>query len=244
MKKFKPVLDGEKHSPLFSSLATFEHFSMEYWPRVVTAKKLKPGDFFLVGALKYDEDFDLSDFRFSKNRLFVQSNYSYEGSSLFAPRNYGAFYSFYQPDVLPYEDDIVFEESAVYQLLPDKRVRLVLGNLEHLKRDCIDKMFQLICEEFRVLPSMFPSSLPYLSHVRFRKSVGYFIKNREYDIWAKRVGLWNEDHSDLTTGWICCDINCGVPVIVKDKNDFFICPQMYEDSKIGLFKYENGDLVF
>lgn len=243
MKKEK-ILVGEKASAVRSSLCDFENMKPESWDAIRRDCKIPEGFMFLAGISKYHRRHNSTKLKYGKDHVFVQSFLPHSDDKLFQTRGYGALYATYEPTGL-YKDDIVLTESAIYQTMPDNRIRLILANGENRDAHCISCMFDDICRQ-KGLQDFSPlNTKPGLFEVTFnKKSCGYFLKGRSYIVWARPIGLPDQQSGELVKGWLFCDINSGVPAIMKADRETFTKLSDQEGDKVGIFTIENDNLVY
>lgn len=238
------ILVGSKQSPLQSSLLAFEHMSPNQWAGIKSECHIPTGFMFLAGVAKYHRRHPGTRFRCEKDHIFVQSFLPHSSSEIHCTREYGALYSLYEPKDLK-SDDVVLDSSAIYQALPDNKIRLVLANGENRNAACVAEMFRDIIAQKDLLDFSPAGSVPRIFQVTFeKKSCGYFLKGRTYLVWALSIGLPDQQSGEISKGWLFCDINCGVPAIMKaDREDFIRVPDQDGD-KVGLFTVSGHKLIF
>lgn len=236
------VIIGKK-SDMSSSLRNFEAISRKTLAGIVSGAAIPTGFMFLAGVKKYGSAH--CQLRCGKDYFFIQKMTPYHSENgIYTTRGYGALYAFYEPEKM-YDDDIVLSESAIYQLLPENRIKLVLGHGEHLQESCIAKMFADIRKERNLLDFAPEKAKPQIFEVTFKqKSCGYFLKGRTYLVWAMPVGRPDEQTGEIVKQWIFCDINCGIPAIIDADREEFIHIPVENGSKVGLFTYREGNLFF
>lgn len=238
------ILEGEKHSPSNSALCDFEALSLKSWKTLKDNLQVPDGFLFLVGVVKYERTPNVS-LRFGKDCAFVQSFLPHKSDGgRYRTRNFGRIYSLYEPEVKD-EDDVVLDDTSIYLSLPNDRVRLVLGIGEHRKAKSVKQMFDFIRVQRGLQNFGQEGSLPGLFEVTFQtKSCGYFLKGKTYQVWATPVGIPDQQTGEIAKGWIFCDVNCGIPAIIKaDREEFF--PLSNQDgTKIGLFTVRDKNLVY
>lgn len=242
-KNDEKIIIGRK-SPTTSVLADFESISPQNWKAIKEACRIPDYFLFLVGVARYPAKNRTPSFKFSGHHVFVQSMLPHRDAGVYNTRNYGAFWSKYEPEERA-DDDMVFDESAVYQAMPDNRVTLIFGDGEHRSQERIAKVFH----NLRGLKGLYDFSKagckPELYEVFFKtKSCGYFLKGRKYQVWATPVGIPDQQTGTVAKGWLFCDINCGVPGVITAEREKFIPLPMAEGSKIGLYAFRNGLLEF
>lgn len=243
MSKTK-ILAGKKTSAVSSNLHVFENVSPDQWEVVRRDCQIPEGFMFLAGIVKYPRRHAATKFKYGKDHVFVQSFLPHSDSETYRTRGYGALYATYEPTE-QHKDDIVLTEAAIYQALPDNRIRLILANGENRNAASVAAMFEEICRQ-KDLPDFSPvDSKPGLYTVTFnKKSCGYFLKGRTYIVWAKPIGLPDLQSGEVHKGWLFCDIFCGVPAIMKADREVFEKLPDEEGAKIGIFTIEAGKLVF
>lgn len=238
------ILEGEKHSPTTSALFDFEAVSVQNWRALKENLQVPDGFLFLAGVAKYKRTPNVN-LRFGKDYVFVQSFLPHKSEGgLYRTRNFGRIYSLYEPATKD-DDDVVLDDTSIYLSLPKDRVRLVLGIGEHRNAKAVKQMFDFIRLQ-RGLRDFAPeNSLPRLFEVTFKtKSCGYFLKGKTYQVWATPVGIPDQQTGEIAKGWIFCDINCGIPAIIKaDREEFFALSDL-DGTKIGLFTVRDKNLVY
>ena len=101
---------------------------------------------------------------------------------------------------------MMLEETAVYQSLPDNKIKLVLGIGEHLKVQCVKSMFDAIRTQRGLYDFAPENSLPRLYTVTFKNaSCGYFLKGNAYKVWATPVGIPDQQTGEIVKGWIAAE---------------------------------------
>lgn len=238
------ILIGTKESPLQSSLLAFENMSTSQWEAIKNECRIPVGFMFLAGVAKYHRRHSCTKFRCGKDHIFVQSFLPHSEDGIYRTREYGSLYSLYEPDNLK-PDDVVLESSAIYLLLPDNKIQLILADGENRDAKCIAQMFRGIILQKNLQDFAPACSLPRIYQVTFKKkSCGYFLKGRTYFVWAQPIGLPDQQSGEISKGWLFCDINCGVPAIMKaDREEFIKIPDQDGD-KVGLFTVSDHKLVF
>lgn len=243
MEKEK-VLVGKKQSLGSSPLSIFEHGDVMQWKSVRRECNIPEGFMFLVGNIRYGYNPIAVRYRYGKERIFVQNFLPHSQSDTYHTRRYGAIYGLYQPATLA-DDDVVLENIGLYQAMPNDRVKLILANGENRNATCIQQMFENICQQ-KGLQDFAPiESTPSFYQVTFRKkSCGYFLKGRTYIVWATPIGIPDHQLGEINKAWLFCDVNCGIPAIMKADRETFEPLSNEEGAKVGLFTVRNGNLVF
>lgn len=248
------LLTGSRSSASASTLSCFEQFNVQKWAPLCLEKCIPDGFMFLVGVYPDSKKGAFADFRFGKERLFVQSMRPHTQSyGVGKTRGFGAIYALHKPQKSEdYDDDLLLKETAIYQALPDKHIKLVLADGEHRNALCVKKMFEQICHERGLQIFSLPDDLPKLYSVRFlKKSCGYFLHGRTYIVWALPIGIPDFMQAKINKGWIFCDMHCGIPAIIRaDRESFNLCldatdgQPLHEGSIVeGIYKLENNTLV-
>lgn len=238
------ILEGERRNRLTSTLSDFESMSPDKWLNIQHSNRIANGFLFLVGTAKYHKRCPVANLRFGKDYVFVQNMLPHEGNNIYKTRGYGRIYALYEPEKL-LADDLVLEESSIYQALPNGKIKLILTEGEHRDPVCVAKMFSYITQ-YRSLQDFAPeNALPKLYEVTFtKKSCGYFLKGRTYLVWASPIGIPDAQTGEIAKSWLFCDINCGVPAIISAEREEFQPVACEEGAKVGLFTVRNGKLVF
>ena len=239
------ILVGEKHSPIHSVLYDFECISPKQWAKVKNELQIPDGFLFLAGSVRYKKSYNAL-LRFGKDHLFVQSFLPHKSDKgVYRTRGFGRIYSLYEPASKGYDDDMMLEETAIYQSLPDNKIKLVLGIGEHLKVQCVKSMFDAIRTQRDLYDFAPENSLPRLYTVTFKNaSCGYFLKGNAYKVWATPVGLPDQQTGEIVKGWIFCDINCGIPAIIRAERENFFPMQVANGTCVGLYIFRDGQLVY
>lgn len=240
------ALIGQKRSSLHSALCSFEEIPVKEWKATRDYNCIPAGFLFLAGVVKYRHHRGLSPYKFDKDYIFVQSMlpYSPEMSNQ-KRRGFGQVYSLYEPTGI-YDDDVVLNETAIYQAMPDEHFRLILADGEHRHAKCVATMFAQMREDQR-LEDFSDGASPKLYRVTFqKKSCGYFLKGRTYYVWAMPIGIPNFQEGRINKGWIFCDAFCGIPCVIDFEREEFEALQLSEGDKIadGMFIYQNDKLVY
>lgn len=238
------ILLGEKHSPSTSPLFDFEAGTVKSWRLLKNALQIPDGFLFLAGVVKY-KGTPNANLRFGKDYVFVQSFLPHKSDGgIYKTRNFGRIYSLYEPATKD-DDDVVLDDTSIYLSLPNDRVRLILGIGEHRNAKAVKQMFDFIRTQ-RGLRDFAPeNSLPKLFEVTFKtKSSGYFLKGKTYQVWAAPVGIPDQQTGEIAKGWVFCDVNCGIPAIIKAEREEFIPLSANDGDKVGLFTVHGGNLVY
>ena len=240
------ALIGQKRSSLHSALCSFEEIPVKEWKATRDYNCIPAGFLFLAGVVKYRHHRGLSPYKFDKDYIFVQSMlpYSPEMSNQ-KRRGFGQVYSLYEPKGI-YDDDVVLNETAIYQAMPDEHFRLILADGEHRHAKCVATMFAQMREDQR-LEDFSDGASPKLYRVTFqKKSCGYFLKGRTYYVWAMPIGIPNFQEGRINKGWIFCDAFCGIPCVIDFEREEFEALQLSEGDEIadGMFIYQNDKLVY
>ena len=244
MEKNKKILVGKNASPILSTLSDFEGMSIEKWHNFRQNLQIPDYFLFLAGVAKNPKKCPEARLRFGKELVFVQNFLPHSDNSVFRTRGYGNIYCLYEPEKLC-RDDVVLEMSAIYQALPDDTIRLILSDGEHRKRACVDEMFVYLRKQRKLVDFAAEGVKPGLFEITFKnKSCGYFLKDRTYIVWASPVGIPDQVSGELVKGWIICDINCGVPAVLKDEQEKLKPLAVKEGDSVGLFIYHDDCLCF
>lgn len=243
MKK-EIILQGEKQNSISCELFIFENLDKTHWQNTKVDCQIPDGFMFLAGVSKYPRRHKGNKFRFGKESIFVQNFLPHSGEGIYRTREYGALYSMYEPESLE-SDDIVLSHSSIYQSLPDDRIRLVLADGEHRIAEKVKQMFDDICQQRHLSDFSPKGSNPALYQVTFRKkSCGYFLLGRTYQVWGKPIGIADHQSGEVSKGWLFCDINCGLPAIIKADREEFIRLPDHDGAKVGIYTVRDGNLVF
>lgn len=244
MEKNQKILVGKKASHLLSTLSDFEGMTVEKWRHIRKERYIPDNFLFLAGVAKYPKHCPQATLRFGKELVFVQNFLPHSNNKLYRTRGYGKLYSLYEPEKLC-DDDVVLETSALYLALPDDTIKMVLADGEHRQLKGVDKMFHNLCEQRGLQDFSRPDDVLGIYEVTFKtKSCGYFLKDRTYLVWAMPVGIPDQISGELVKGWIICDINCGVPAILKADQETLCRLPSDEGDKIGVFTMKGNTLVF
>lgn len=238
------IITGQKRSLVNSPLYDFEQLSPEQWKQFREQKQIPDGFVFLVGAAKYKKTAGIV-LRAGKDHVFVQSFLPHKSEGgIYPTRGLGRIYSLYEPANRPAED-IVMEESAIYQVMPDNKVMMLLDNGEHRNAVKVKQMFCFM-RQIKGFQDFAPvCSLPHLYEVTFKeRSRGYFLKGQTYQVWATPIGIPDVSLGEIAKGWMFCDINCGILGIMKSRSEEFIPLAEEDGDKIGLFTVYNHNLVY
>lgn len=238
------IIIGEKRSKMSSPLCDFEQLSPEQWKQFREQRQIPDGFVFLAGTAKYKKTPGLI-LKTGKDYIFLQNFWphrDYDG--LFRTRGYGRIYSLYEPNNRPAED-IVMEESAIYLVMPDNKVMMLLDNGEHRDAAKVKQMFCFMRQMKGVQDFAPEGALPHLYEVTFTKrSRGYFLKGQTYQVWATPIGVPDVSLGEIAKGWMFCDINCGILGIMKSEDEDFIRLAEEDGAKVGLFTVKNHNLIF
>lgn len=244
MEKNQKILVGEKSSHLLSALSDFEGMTVEKWQRIRKDRYIPDNFLFLAGVAKYPKHCPQANLRFGKDVVFVQNFLPYNDNGIYRTRRYGNIYCLYEPEKL-FDDDVVLEKSALYLALPDDTIKMVLADGEHRQLKSVDKMFHDLCEQRGLQDFSRLDDVLGIYEVTFKtKSCGYFLKDRTYLVWAMPIGIPDRISGELVKGWIICDINCGVPAILKANQETLCRLPSDEGDKIGMFTMKENTLVF
>lgn len=244
MEKNQKILVGEKSSHLLSALSDFEGMTVEKWQRIRKDRYIPDNFLFLAGVAKYPKHCPQANLRFGKDVVFVQNFLPYNDNGIYRTRRYGNIYCLYEPEKL-FDDDVVLEKSALYLALPDDTIKMVLADGEHRQLKSVDKMFHDLCEQRGLQDFSRLDDVLGIYEVTFKtKSCGYFLKDRTYLVWAMPIGIPDRISGELVKGWIICDINCGVPAILKANQETLCRLPSDEGDKIGMFTMRENTLVF
>lgn len=235
------ALIGNKKSPLSSSLSDFEAVSPQKFYEFALQHRVPDGFLFVVGVSKYKNGKFF--FRCGKDKLFMQSFLPHQQENIFKTRDYGQIFSMYEPENKQ-SDDVVLTESAVYHRKGDRFV-LILGDKECRDRKSVAKMFEYIICEKQLLDFAPENTLPGIYEVTFKKkSCGYFLKDRTYQVFATPVGIPNAHSGEITKGWLFCDINCGAPAVMPLDREELVALDCSEGSKVSIFTIRDNVLVY
>lgn len=208
MSKEKAIEMVGTMSPCSSPFAIFEHF--QDWKMVKTNKVLPDGVYFAVITLE-----DKSKAADIHPNIFVQGYRPHSsGAQIHVDkRRYGKFISQGMPKEAP--DDVAFNLVQLYQVKGDLKVELVLKQGECQTAAGVQKLVDRICGE---------RQLEKLSEVkRYRyicpASVGYYLKNRTYNVWSVLVGV-NTGFS-LDKKVLVVDCLTAIPAIVPYEDSCF-----------------------
>ncbi len=238
------IIVGEKRSPISSPLYDFEQLSPEQWRQFREQKQIPDGFVFLVGTAKHKKTPGIV-LRVGKDSIFVQSFLPHKSEGgIYPTRGFGRIYSLYEPANRPAED-VVMEESAIYQVMPDNKVMMLLDNGEHRNAIKIKQMFCFM-RQIKGFQDFAPvGSLPHLYEVTFKeRSRGYFLKGMTYQVWATPIGIPDVSLGEIAKGWMFCDINCGILGVMKSQSEEFIPLAEEDGDKIGLFTVRDHNLVY
>lgn len=239
------ILKGEKCSPILSTLCDFEQLDVEKWLQIKQNHQIPDGFLFLAGVAKYPKKCPQAHLRFGKELIFVQNfrPYTNTAGGEYRTRGYRKIFSLYEPENI-FHDDVVLEVSGIYQAFSDGSIKMVLADGEHRKRSCVYEMFKKLCDE-RGFEDFSTQTGPLLHEVTFNnRSCGYFLKGCSYTVWAMPIGIPDHVSGELIKAWLICDINCGVPAILRAEQEELLRLSIKEDSKVGLFSYHNDTLRF
>lgn len=199
-------LIGQK-SPLNSAFAVFEHFSS--WKKLKEEKKLPEGVYFAVLVIANKNKSDIYP------DLFVQGYRPHSSGAHIhvETRGYGAFVP--SDDQIKSLDDLVFEQAQLYQVKGNQKVELVLRNGECQSKIFVCHLVSRICAERNL------ERLSDIKHYRYRNSVsvGYFLAEREYEVWSLLVGV-NTGFS-LEKKVLIMDYYTGIPAIISYEDKCF-----------------------
>lgn len=238
------IIVGEKRSLVNSPLYDFEQLSPEQWKQFREQKQIPDGFVFLAGAAKYKKTAGIV-LHAGKEHIFIQSFLPHKSDGgLYSTRGFGRIYSLYEPANRPAED-VVMEESAIYLVMPENNIMMLLDNGEHRNAAKVKQMFCFM-RQIKGFQDFAPEgSLPHLYEVTFKgRSRGYFLKGQTYQVWATPIGIPDISLGEIAKGWMFCDINCGILGITKSQSDEFIPLAEEDDAKVGLFTVQNHNLVF
>lgn len=203
-KKAIEMVVGTKSS-WSSPFAIFESF--QDWEMIKTNKVLPDGVYFAVITLEDKSKADIHP------NIFVQGYRPHSsGAQLHVDkRRYGKFISQGMPKEAP--DDVEFDLVQLYQVKEGLKVELVLKQGECQTAAGVQKLVDRICEERQL------EKLSEVKHYRYTcpKSVGYYLKNRTYNVWSIMVGV--NTGLSLDKKVLIIDYLTGIPAIV-----------LYEDS--------------
>lgn len=238
------IIVGEKRSAMNSPLYDFEQISSSQWNQFKEQKQIPDGFVFLAGATKYKNTPGIV-LRAGKESIFLQSFLPHKSDEgLYSTRGFGRIYTIYEPANRPAED-VVLEESAIYLVMPDNKIMMLLNNGEHRNAAEVKQMFCFM-RQLKGFKDFAPTnSLPHLYEVTFKeRSRGYFLKGQTYQVWATPIGIPDVSLGEIAKGWMFCDINCGILGIIKSQSEEFIPLAEDDGTRIGQFKLRNHHLVF
>jgi hypothetical protein len=231
----------QKKSPLRSSLSDFEAITPQKFHEFALQHRVPDGFLFVVGVSKYKHGKFF--FRCGKDKLFMQSFLPHQQEKVFSTRGYGQIFSMYEPAKI-LEDDVVLAESAVYHRIGDK-FALVLPDGGCKDRKAVAEMFEYIRTEKNLLDFAPDNTLPAVYEVTFKKkSCGYFLKDRTYQVFATPIGISDAQSGEVTKGWLFCDIHCGAPAIIPLGREEFNELNFAEGEKVSIFTVRGDTLVY
>lgn len=237
------IIQGRK-THIHSVLADFEALSPRTWKTVKESNQIPDNFFFLVGIAKYPRKVRATDFKFSGQHIFVQNMFPHQEDGKYRTRGYGKFWALHEPEEIA-EDDIVLDESAIYQTLPGNRIKLIFANGEHRQMEKVKTMLAYLRKIKGLQDFSMTDNPTRLYEVAFKtKSCGYFLKDRVYQVWATPVGIPDEQSGEVAKGWLFFDTNCGLPGVLRAEREQFVPLPMEEGSKIGLYTFRDGNLVY
>ncbi len=201
MKKNSIILVGNRKSDCKSSFAAFESFGD--WAMLRKTKVIPEGMYFVVVIPQNERKIDIVP------DLFVQGYRPHSSSAemYVDKRRYGRFVT----ETVEFADDLPIFSSQLYQVIGERQVRLVLMEGESLEQDKIAALAGDICKELKL------EQMSDLNTVMYHCSAssGYFLKQRDYKVWAMMVG----ERKDLclVKKVLVFDFGTGIPGIVEYK---------------------------
>lgn len=207
MKEEKAIVMVGRKSPVNSAFAVFEHF--KDWTTLRAHKVLPDKAYFVVLTLANKNKADIVP------NLFVQGYRPHSSGSqlLVEKRRYGAFIS--AEKEAQHSDDVHFLQVQLYQIKEGNEVELILSSGECQLQDRIEKLAERICQERNY--TKFGKIGLYRYHCP--SSVGYFLANRIYKVWAGIIGR-NKDFS-LEKKILIMDYYTGIPAVVDYDDEMF-----------------------
>lgn len=203
---------GERRSSGASDFAVLE--CSKLWKDILARKIIPEGFYFVAGILTERHGREIT----LRPNIFVQdySPHSSNGPFSSSKRGYGAIWVGGSGENIPAEDDIILAEANVYQVVENGCFRLVLKNLEWRDEDEAVKFMAALCAERHLVKTSEMRRMVYCC----RKSRGYFLAGRTYEVWAQLIGIV-EGTQNLGKKVLIVDYNCGLPCIVDfDERDF------------------------
>ena len=200
------IMLGQKSS-YNSPFAVFESF--ENWALLKRQKLLEDGMYFAVLIIGDKRKIDIHP------NIFIQGYRPHSSGQKLSVlrREYGAFVP-YGKNILA-EDDMIFAQCQLYQVVSGLSVELILRNEECHSEKSIERMVARICAEqnFQTLGKI----KRFIYHCP--QSAGYFLGDRSYEVWSVVVGK-NTGFS-LDKKVLILDCDTGIPAIVDYNEQHF-----------------------
>lgn len=192
-------------SDVFSPFAVFETF--KNWTGIRDVKILPQGVYFAVLVLANNHNVDI------RPDLFVQGYRPHSSGKNISvdKRRYGEFVREKRPD---FNDDVVFCQSQLYQVIGEREVALVLKDGDSHCFEKIERLTHRICAEngYERLSNIeeYSYSCPSAS--------GYFLACRTYHVWSVLIGKSTGFALDKKV--LIFEYETGIPAIVDydDRN--------------------------
>lgn len=203
---------GERRSSGSSDFAVLE--CTRLWKDILARKIIPEGFYFVAGILTARRGREIT----LRPNIFIQdySPHSSNGPFSSSKRGYGAIWVGESGENVPAEDDIIFAEAKVYQIVENGCFRLVLENLEWRDEHKAADFMTNLREERKLVKTSEVRRMIY----HCPKSRGYFLAGRDYEVWAQLIGIV-EEAQNLAKKVLIVDYNCGLPCIVDFNEDDF-----------------------
>ena len=195
-----------KKSPIDSTFAVFESFSD--WLTLKESKVLPEEVYFAVLRPTNKAKADIYP------NLFVQGYRPHSsGAQIHVDkRRYAKFVPAGQKVAA---DDLEFNKVQLYQVKGEREVELVLQEGESQTLAGAEKLVNRICSERKI--EKLSDIKRY--HYTCPNSVGYYLKDRDYDVWSVLVG--ENTGFSLTKKVLVVDYLTGIPAIVPYQDKSF-----------------------
>lgn len=205
MEKSAIIMLGSKKSDSKSPFAVFENFGN--WSYLKNNKIIPEGMYFAVVVPENNKKVDIFP------DLFIQGYrpHSSVAKMSVSKRRYGRFVE----GLAEFDDDMPIVSSQLYRAVGEREVELVLKVGECRQLPKIGLLACKICGEFNL------ERMGALKMVKYSCSAssGYFLKGRDYKVWAVVVGE-RKDFS-LVKKALVFDFITGIPGIVEYKEEDF-----------------------
>jgi len=196
-------------SDCHSDFAVFEAF--KNWRQLRTVKILPERVYFAVLTIADKKKADIIP------NLMVQGYRPHSSCAWLSvdTRRYGEFVKKETVRDKVYPDDVVFSESQLYRIKGETKVELVLLSGDSYKEEKIETLADCICKERGYEPlgelALYDYECP--------RSAGYFLKGRNYRVWAVLVG--EPTGFELRKRVLIFDYWTGIPSIVEYNDECF-----------------------